>query len=175
MFKARAPEVLELYPASDYSSPVDALAAVQTDSGMACSGSRAVTVLAAHVPIYQYEFNEADAALGMFPKITGFVWQDPHAVELQYVFGNFFTPIDDTPAHRALSDRVIAYWTNFAKTLNPGDGARASLPNWPAYKAGSDNVLSLADDTAASQSIARITSAIFGTRWIGACSVRPVG
>ena len=152
MFKAQAPEVLELYPASDYNSPVDALAAVQTDSGMACSGSRAVRVLAAHVPIYQYEFNEADAALGMFPKITGFVWQDPHAVELQYVFGNFFTPIDDTPAHRGLSDRMIAYWTNFAKTLNPSDGAHANLPNWPAYKAGGDSVLSLADDTAASNS-----------------------
>jgi para-nitrobenzyl esterase len=150
LFGDGAPQVLKTYPANSYNSPLDAWSAILTDSGWACSGSRAVQALAARVPTYQYEFRQADAAAS-FPKIPGFTWQDPHAVELPYVFGNFIFSSDDTRAHRALSDRIIGYWTNFATTLNPNQGATANLPNWLAYQTGSDHVLSLADNTAASQ------------------------
>lgn len=40
-----------------------------------------------------------------------------HADDLQYVFGKpFTTPLGYWPSHRDLSDYMIAYWTNFART-----------------------------------------------------------
>jgi para-nitrobenzyl esterase len=35
-----------------------------------------------------------------------------------------------SPDDRKLSDEVMGYWTNFAKTGDPND---ASLPAWPRY------------------------------------------
>lgn len=49
-----------------------------------------------------------------------------HSFEIQYIFGTVQTHPDVTPAQRNLSDRMIAYWTNFAKEGEPGD-------EWTAY------------------------------------------
>ena len=50
-----------------------------------------------------------------------------HGQEVRYVFGNLG---DATADDRALSDRMQAYWVNFAKT---GDPNGAGLPRWPAF------------------------------------------
>jgi para-nitrobenzyl esterase len=65
-----------------------------------------------------------------------------HALDLAYVFGNFTYqfPWDDTD--RKLSDTVMSYWTNFAKT---GDPNGAGLPKWPPYNLADDNVLDFGD------------------------------
>ena len=42
--------------------------------------------------------------------------------EIQYIFGTVQTHPDVTPAQRNLSDRMITYWTNFAKNGDPGEG-----------------------------------------------------
>ncbi len=42
------------------------------------------------------------------------------------MFGNLLKEAGE-PADRTLSDQVMTYWTNFAKTGNPNGG---SLPNW---------------------------------------------
>lgn len=58
-----------------------------------------------------------------------------HGVELAYIFGNINKTdgYDDTDT--ALSNRMMDYWVNFAKTGNPnGQG----LVNWPAYNSKSD-------------------------------------
>lgn len=39
------------------------------------------------------------------------------------------------PEDEVLSDALITYWTQFAKTLNPNGG---NLPNWPAYSSRSE-------------------------------------
>jgi len=56
----------------------------------------------------------------------------PHAAELPYVFGH----LDQQPAmpwraeDRAISDAMVGYWTNFAKT---GDPNGPGLPAWPKF------------------------------------------
>jgi len=79
---------------------------------------------AAHHPTWEYEF--AHAIPGQ--EAQGAV----HSSDLPYVFGFFpkegniagnFTAID-----YRLSDLMVSYWTNFAKTGNPN---AAGLPEWP--------------------------------------------
>jgi para-nitrobenzyl esterase len=64
-----------------------------------------------------------------------------HASEIAYVFGNL-SP-DYGPQDRALSDRMGAYWTNFAKT---GDPNGAGLPSWTPFSTGTEDTLVLGPD-----------------------------
>jgi para-nitrobenzyl esterase len=85
---ATAPAILARYPASNFSTPLEAYAMVLTDSEFSCPASAAVRVISKHsVPVYQYEFNEPNAApSAAFFAVPGFPWIDPHAVELPHVF-----------------------------------------------------------------------------------------
>lgn len=49
-----------------------------------------------------------------------------HSFEIQYIFGQVKSHPDVTPAQRNLSDRMTAYWADFAKNGTPGNG-------WAAY------------------------------------------
>ncbi len=42
-----------------------------------------------------------------------------------------------------MASNVNAYWINFAKN---GESQRPGLPNWPAYKADSDQLMSFTND-----------------------------
>ncbi|MDQ0355068.1 para-nitrobenzyl esterase [Rhodoplanes tepidamans] len=65
-----------------------------------------------------------------------------HGVDLAYVFGNTTDADGYTELDRALSRQVMAYWVNFATTGNPnGPG----LPEWPVYRAVTDENLDFAD------------------------------
>lgn len=60
-----------------------------------------------------------------------------HSSELWYVFGTLnrcWRTLEEgfTPWDYALSDRMIDYWTNFAKTGNPNMGGRI-VPTWTPY------------------------------------------
>lgn len=65
-----------------------------------------------------------------------------HGAEIPYVFGTHdnWLPTDETDL--ALTEVMMAYWTNFARTGNPnGD----ELPNWPIHKRGTDQLQILGD------------------------------
>ena len=133
-----AGEFLKIYPAgSDAQAVESAYASFSDEVGWEMRHWARLQTKTGHRPAYRYYFSHRPPGpqgeqLGAF-----------HALELAYVFGNFMIypfPWDDTD--RKLSETIISYWTNLAKTGDPnGEG----LPKWPAYNPADDNVLDFAD------------------------------
>ena len=66
---------------------------------------------------------------------------------MDYVFGEplFHPPL--TGKAKALSEKMITYWTNFAKYGNPnGDGSDKSLLTWPLYNQDKTTVMHFKDN-----------------------------
>jgi len=64
-----------------------------------------------------------------------------HGAELAYVFQHPIK-VDDSTEKR-ISQTMGRYWVNFATT---GDPNGKDVPNWPTYRAGSDEMVEFADD-----------------------------
>ncbi|MGW4567743.1 carboxylesterase/lipase family protein [Streptomyces sp. NPDC004561] len=111
--------------------------AVIGDADFACPTARTGSLLAAHVPVWRYEFADEHA-----PPLTSgtppFPLGAPHASELPYLFDLGGRPRDLTAAQHRLADTMIDYWTRFARTADPNG---PSSPHWPRQ-----TVLSLAPD-----------------------------
>jgi para-nitrobenzyl esterase len=127
------PAIAELltsvYPASEYPSPGLALSALATDAAFACRARSTSRALAAYVPTYAYEFDDADAPQRFLPPVS-FPYGAYHAAEIQYLFG-LPSPMPVPPldaGQELLSDAMVRYWTRFARTGKP-NGPRT--PRWP--------------------------------------------
>ena len=81
------------------------------------------------VPVYRYSFDELSPTERLHPIARAF-----HSAELEYVFGTLDVRQDASwkPEDRILSQQMIGYWTNFAKT---GDPNGTGLPRWHRYDA----------------------------------------
>ena len=83
--------------------------------------------------VYLYYFNKDNGGLG--------VW---HSGEVPYAYGNLDLSsgnYDDVDEY--VSDTMVAYWTNFAKTGNPN---ASGLPKWERYNDDPTQILEFADD-----------------------------
>jgi para-nitrobenzyl esterase len=123
------------YPPPDPSAPADAasleLGAAGTDGTFACTARRAIRALAQYVTVHAYEFND-DGAPGF--KVS-FPLGAYHGADVQYLFNRDGKPAPFTPAQQALSQAMIGYWTQFAKT---GDPNSPGEPAWAAYDPATD-------------------------------------
>ncbi|KAK1334019.1 hypothetical protein QTO34_005018 [Cnephaeus nilssonii] len=67
-----------------------------------------------------------------------------HATDLQYVFGKpFDNPLIYRPQDRTVSQAMIAYWTNFARTGDPNKGHSAVPTQWDPYTQENGNYLEI--------------------------------
>ncbi|MGW6685263.1 carboxylesterase/lipase family protein [Streptomyces sp. NPDC054961] len=135
-FGGAAGRIEAVYPVTAYPTPALGFAAALSDASFVCPQLRDSRALARHVPTYDYRFADRGAPnhTGL-PEVAGFPFGAAHGFELPYVF-DFGLPLS-TP-QRALSQRMIGYWTRFAATGNPNPPGTA--PRWPRSPA----VLSLA-------------------------------
>jgi para-nitrobenzyl esterase len=69
-------------------------------------------------------------------------WGAAHGGEIAYAFGNFSAAMPASPADRRVSDEMMSYWVNFAKT---GDPNGAGVPRWPAFTNSNPQVMNLND------------------------------
>ncbi|WP_371673890.1 carboxylesterase family protein [Streptomyces sp. NBC_00289] len=111
--------------------------AVIGDANFACPTARTGGLLAAHVPVWRYEFADEHAP-PLTPGTPPFPLGAPHASELPYLFDLGGRPRNLTPAQHRLADTMIDYWTRFARTADPNGPSSSS---WPRQ-----SVLSLAPD-----------------------------
>jgi para-nitrobenzyl esterase len=139
-----AAKVERQYPVSAKNSADTQLSAVLTDWGFACAANTTDGLLSADTSTFAYEFSDPNppALPGITEKPPDFSLGDNHGSELTYVFQGLLNgeTISLTSAQLGLSNQMIAYWTNFAKTGNPN---ASGVPNWPQFSTSTHDVQSL--------------------------------
>ena len=143
---AAGPGAVALYPVANYQNASAALAAVGTDFTFTCPARTSARLQSAFVPVYAYEFNDPNAPQLFLPPIS-IPYKAYHASEIQYLFNssrNGGAPAPFDANQQQLSNAMVSYWTNFARSANPNS---ADTPSWPQYGATDDLFQSLEPPT----------------------------
>ena len=155
-FGEQADAVLKAYPASSDAEALESAAALAGDMFIGYATWKWLEMHAGtgKAPVYRYSF---DRKIPVAPgtKVGGVEATSKdigarHAGEIEYVFGalDSLPKVPWEPTDRQLSDAMITYWTNFARTGNPNG---SGLPTWPRYDETGKGLLHL-DETIRSSS-----------------------
>ena len=150
-FGASAPAILAAYPASSDAEALESAAALASDTfiGHATWKWLEMHAKTGRAPVYRYSFDRKipvapEAKVNGVPATSKDIGAR-HAGEIEYVFGalDSIRNVRWEDTDRKLSDLIVTYWTNFART---GDPNGAGLPAWPRYDQGA-RVLHLDETT----------------------------
>lgn len=129
IFGADGPTVLTHYPPEHYGGDVSlAYSAAVSDGVFACVTDRMAFALGRSAPVYAYEFDDPHAPAPEPLRHAPFPVGASHSLELRYLFNFSGTP-SLSPAQQALSNQMIAYWSQF---VTNGAPKAAGQPEWPA-------------------------------------------
>ena len=129
-FGDRADRVLATYPVAAGAAPGAVLAAVRTDAGFACNGTRVIDALSKRVATYAYEFRDETSPPRPYMTVpSSFRIAAGHTSDVPYVWQSE-TALPLTETQMALSRIMLAFWSGFAAE---GDPNVVGLPAWPRY------------------------------------------
>ncbi len=143
-----ADAILKAYPAATDAEALESAAALASDLfiGHATWKWLEVHSRTGGAPVYRYSF---DRKIPVAPdaKVNGVAATSRdigarHAGEIEYVFGTLdsIRGVAWEASDRRLSDAMMTYWSNFART---GDPNGSELSKWPRYDGGGGRVLHL--------------------------------
>ena len=138
-FGEHADALLTLYPAGSDAEALESAAALASDLfiGYATWKWLEMHLGTGQAPVYRYSFDRKipvapDTRINGVPATAADIGAR-HAGEIEYVFGalDWLPTVPWQPEDRQLSDLMMSYWSNFARS---GDPNGAGLPPWPGYE-----------------------------------------
>jgi para-nitrobenzyl esterase len=147
-FGDHASEFLTVYPGDSDEQAVRSAVDYGSDTFIAFSTWNWIQaqVKTGDAPVYRYHLELAAPPSKFHPGSYAF-----HSDDIEYVFGTLDTRPGAVwrPEDRKLSEEMMDYWTNFAKT---GDPNGAGLPEWPRFDKDSsvlhlDSTITASPDT----------------------------
>jgi para-nitrobenzyl esterase len=139
-YGASADAILKAYAATTDAEAIESAAALASDNFIGYATWKWIQAHAAagKAPVYRFSFDRkipvaADAKVNGVA-VTAADMGARHAGEIEYVFGTLDSVPKVTwePADRTLSEQMMTYWSNFART---GDPNGKGVPRWEKYNA----------------------------------------